>query len=86
MKQIVAIFFLHLWFFVFFGMIGWTLFGDMAERTYRQRMNSNFKWFLMPGIFSNLKFWTISQKCMAVIIIPVVLFAYYKGMIALLRK
>lgn len=67
-------------------MIGWTLFGDMAERTYRQRMKSNFKWFLMPGIFSNLKFWTIFQSCMTVIIIPIVLFVYYNGMIALLRN
>lgn len=86
MKQIAAIFLLHLWFFAFLGGISWTLFGDMSERTYRQRMNSVFSSFLMPGFFANLRYWTWFSKAMALIMIPMVLLVYYHGMKSLLEN
>lgn len=86
MKQIAAIFFFHLWFFAFLGVIGWALLGNFAEKTYQQRMNSVFRSFLMPGIFSNLKFWKWFSKIIALAAIPLALLIYYNGMTALLRK
>lgn len=86
MSKILGILLFHIWLFAFLGMIVWTLLGDMSERTYRQRMNLKFKWFLMPGFFANLKYWTWFQKGMAIIAIPLVLLVYYQGMKSLLEN
>jgi len=73
--MVLTLIFLHLWLLFLMWFCATTIWGQMAQRTYKARMKSRFRWFLMPANQTE-ESWARQQKQLAWIALVVGLFVY----------